>query len=78
MLLVYSDFKWSDELKKLRTSIFGISAWRPLQLETMNATLSGKDVILIMPTGGGKSLCFQLPALLSKGIHIQLSFILYC
>nr|XP_045593839.1 ATP-dependent DNA helicase Q1-like isoform X2 [Procambarus clarkii] len=39
----------------------------------MNATLSGIDTILIMPTGGGKSLCFQLPALISKGITLVVS-----
>jgi len=36
-------------------------------METMNATLSNEDVILIMSTGGGKSLCYQLPAILSNG-----------
>ena len=47
--------------------MFKIAKFRSLQLETMNATLSGKHCILIMPTGGGKSLCFQLPALVNKG-----------
>jgi superfamily II DNA helicase RecQ len=48
-------------------SVFNIQALRPMQLQTMNVTMSGKDCLLIMPTGGGKSLCFHLPALLSKG-----------
>lgn len=67
------DFAWSDELEKLRKSVFGINDLRPHQLPTMNATLSGTDCILIMPTGGGKSLCYQLPALVSKGITVVVS-----
>lgn len=65
--LYIADFTWSNRLKELSKSVFKISKFRSLQLETMNATLSGKHCILIMPTGGGKSLCFQLPALVSKG-----------
>ncbi|XP_013412024.1 ATP-dependent DNA helicase Q1 [Lingula anatina] len=68
-----SDFPWSQKLDERRNVIFQIPNYRPHQLETMNATLSGKDCILIMPTGGGKSLCFQLPALVSKGITLVIS-----
>ncbi|KAK3101107.1 hypothetical protein FSP39_000993 [Pinctada imbricata] len=68
-----SDFKWSKELEEKMKSQFGIDALRPMQLQTMNMTMSGKDCILIMPTGGGKSLCFQLPALLCKGITLVVS-----
>nr|XP_022332782.1 ATP-dependent DNA helicase Q1-like [Crassostrea virginica] len=67
------DFNWSAELKQKMESVFGISELRPMQLQTMNVTMSGKDCILIMPTGGGKSLCFQLPALLSKGVTLVVS-----
>ena len=67
------DFKWSQKLNELKKSVFSIDTFRPLQLQTMNATLSGKDCILIMPTGGGKSLCFQLPALISQGNVFLLS-----
>ena len=48
-------------------SVFKIEKFRNLQLQTMNATMANEDCVLIMPTGGGKSLCYQLPALASKG-----------
>ncbi|XP_046543863.1 ATP-dependent DNA helicase Q1-like isoform X2 [Haliotis rubra] len=67
------DFAWSKELEEKMTSVFGIRALRPMQLQTMNVTMSGKDCMLIMPTGGGKSLCFQLPAVASKGITLVVS-----
>ena len=72
--MVYTaDFTWSRRLEELKRSVFRIDAWRPLQLRTMNATLSGRDCVLIMPTGGGKSLCFHLPALVSSGKDLLIS-----
>ncbi|XP_069133620.1 ATP-dependent DNA helicase Q1-like [Argopecten irradians] len=68
-----TDFQWSQELSEKMKSIFHIKSLRPMQLQTMNVTMSGKDAMLIMPTGGGKSLCFQLPALLSKGVTLVVS-----
>jgi RecQ family ATP-dependent DNA helicase len=47
--------------------VFGNDGFKESQLEIINAALSGKDVMALIPTGGGKSLCFQLPALLDKG-----------
>ncbi|XP_014224096.1 ATP-dependent DNA helicase Q1-like [Trichogramma pretiosum] len=67
------NFPWSKKLKDTLKNVFKINDLRPLQLETMNAFLSGEDVILVMPTGGGKSLCFQLPAVLSQGVTIVIS-----
>ncbi|XP_076759691.1 ATP-dependent DNA helicase Q1 isoform X2 [Xylocopa sonorina] len=67
------DFSWSKDLKKALKDIFKIEKFRELQLPTMNAVMSNEDVILVMPTGGGKSLCYQLPAVISKGVTIVVS-----
>src|SRR3954467_1469407 len=52
---------------------FGYEAFRPLQREIVEDALAGRDVFALMPTGGGKSLCFQLPALLREGLTIVVS-----
>src|SRR6266404_5835573 len=52
---------------------FGYTAFRPLQEEIVSDALAGRDVFALMPTGGGKSLCFQLPALLREGLTIVVS-----
>ncbi|XP_012543096.1 ATP-dependent DNA helicase Q1 isoform X2 [Monomorium pharaonis] len=67
------DFAWSAKLTKTLKDVFKIEKLRELQLPTMNAIMSKKDVLLIMPTGGGKSLCYQLPAVISKGITVVVS-----
>src|SRR6267378_335418 len=52
---------------------FGYDEFRPLQQEIVSDALAGRDVFALMPTGGGKSLCFQLPALLRDGLTIVVS-----
>ncbi|XP_078617642.1 ATP-dependent DNA helicase Q1-like [Branchiostoma floridae x Branchiostoma japonicum] len=68
-----TDFEWSSKLQSLLGSVFKLSKFRPLQLHAMNASLSGHDTVLIMPTGAGKSLCFQLTALVSEGVTLVIS-----
>ncbi|MEM1077971.1 MAG: DNA helicase RecQ [Pseudomonadota bacterium] len=57
----------------LLSSVFGFSQFRPGQAEVVEAVCAGEDVLAIMPTGGGKSLCFQLPALARPGLTVVIS-----
>ena len=66
-------FPWTERVKSTLKSFFKIDSFRPLQPSCINATLSNKDAILIMPTGGGKSLCYQLPAIISGGVTLVIS-----
>src|SRR5213595_3886851 len=52
---------------------FGYDEFRPLQEEIVQDALAGRDVFALLPTGGGKSLCFQLPALLQTGLTVVVS-----
>jgi ATP-dependent DNA helicase RecQ len=61
-----------DLQRQLKTT-FGYSSFRPLQREICEATLAGHDVFALLPTGGGKSLCFQLPALARPGLTVVVS-----
>jgi len=59
--------------KVLLQSVFGFPAFRPGQEDIVDAVLAGRNVLAIMPTGGGKSLCFQLPALCRSGVTVVIS-----
>ena len=64
-----------DEMEKgeILQRVFGYSSFRPGQEELIDGILSGRDVFGIMPTGGGKSMCYQLPALMLPGITLVIS-----
>src|SRR5665811_553247 len=51
----------------------GFERWRPGQQEAVEAALAGRDSLIVMPTGGGKSLCYQLPGLASEDLTIVVS-----
>ena len=55
------------------TNVFGHEEFRPFQAEIINHILKGKDALIVLPTGGGKSLCYQLPALMFGGVTVVVS-----
>lgn len=58
---------------ELLASVFGFDAFRPGQADIVDAVVQGRNTLAIMPTGGGKSLCFQLPALMRDGVTVVIS-----
>ncbi|PAW89714.1 MAG: DNA helicase RecQ [Pedosphaera sp. Tous-C6FEB] len=63
----------SPQLLALLKQYFGYASFRPLQEDIIRDALAGKDVLALLPTGGGKSLCFQLPALARDGLTVVVS-----
>ncbi|KAI9397943.1 hypothetical protein POPTR_003G104300v4 [Populus trichocarpa] len=66
-------FEWDSQADDVRLNIFGIPSYRQNQKEIINAIMSGRDVLVIMAAGGGKSLCYQLPAILRDGVALVIS-----
>jgi bloom syndrome protein len=65
--------KAPQELENVLKQHFGYSGFRGKQLEAIEAVLSGRDCFCLMPTGGGKSMCYQIPALVKSGIVLVIS-----
>ena len=62
-----------QNIKELLKRYFGYDEFRPLQEEIIEHVVAGNDCFVLMPTGGGKSLCYQLPALKFKGLTLVIS-----
>ncbi|KAF8330962.1 P-loop containing nucleoside triphosphate hydrolase protein, partial [Amanita rubescens] len=67
------DFEWSEEMANRMKSVFGIEKFRHCQRGVCNAVMDKRDVVCVMPTGGGKSLTYQLPALVQTGCTLVIS-----
>ncbi|XP_054160746.1 recQ-like DNA helicase Blm [Oppia nitens] len=68
-----TNFAHSMKMERKFRTFFGLQSYRINQMEAINAALLGMDCMILMPTGAGKSLCYQLPAVLSDGVTIVVS-----
>ena len=62
-----------EKAKKILKEVFGYDSFRSLQHEIIENVLNRKDSLVIMPTGGGKSICYQVPALIFEGLTVVIS-----
>lgn len=72
-ILVALDYNRHMSIEATLKKVWGFDSLRPLQSEVIEAALSGQDAFAVMPTGGGKSLCFQLPPLIDDGLTVVVS-----
>ncbi|WCJ43029.1 ATP-dependent DNA helicase Q-like 1 [Euphorbia peplus] len=72
-ILSYEELQSLDDFELANVVIFGNMAFRPLQHQACKASLAKRDCFILMPTGGGKSLCYQLPATLKPGVTVVVS-----
>ncbi|XP_013169523.1 PREDICTED: ATP-dependent DNA helicase Q1-like [Papilio xuthus] len=66
-------YEWSEDVNRVLRHTFKLNSFRPKQLSAINSTIAGQHALVVMPTGAGKSLCYQLPALIKPGITIVIS-----
>lgn len=62
-----------DKAQQILKSVYGYDSFRPLQKDVIDYVISGHDALVLMPTGGGKSVCYQIPALMLEGVAIIVS-----
>jgi ATP-dependent DNA helicase RecQ len=61
----------SKSANEILKEYWGFDEFRPMQSEIIQSVLDGQDTLALLPTGGGKSICFQVPALMKEGICID-------